>query len=55
LQEQLNRLAKKFQLSSAESVVKLDLKFEKPDVQSSVAAFSDGKPVQQFVEELQQE
>ncbi|CAK5069381.1 unnamed protein product [Meloidogyne enterolobii] len=52
LQDQLNRLATKYQLPNADAVTKLDLKFEKPKLESSVAALSEGKPAEALLEEL---
>nr|CAD2139325.1 unnamed protein product [Meloidogyne enterolobii] len=52
LQDQLNRLATKYQLPNADAVTKLDLKFEKPKLESSVAALSEGKPAESLLEEL---
>uniref|UniRef100_A0A914N9X2 ATP synthase-coupling factor 6, mitochondrial n=1 Tax=Meloidogyne incognita TaxID=6306 RepID=A0A914N9X2_MELIC len=52
LQDQLNRLATKYQLPNADAVTKLDLNFEKPKLESSVAALSEGKPAEALLEEL---
>ncbi|KAL7076087.1 hypothetical protein ACQ4LE_004500 [Meloidogyne hapla] len=52
LQDQLNRLATKYQLPNADAVTKLDLNFEKPKLESSVSALSDGKPAESLLEDL---
>uniref|UniRef100_A0A915MH50 ATP synthase-coupling factor 6, mitochondrial n=1 Tax=Meloidogyne javanica TaxID=6303 RepID=A0A915MH50_MELJA len=52
LQDQLNRLATKYQLPNADAVTKLDLNFEKPKLESSVAALSEGKPAEALLEDL---
>uniref|UniRef100_A0A915MZA9 ATP synthase-coupling factor 6, mitochondrial n=1 Tax=Meloidogyne javanica TaxID=6303 RepID=A0A915MZA9_MELJA len=52
LQDQLNRLATKYQLPNADAVTKLDLNFEKPKLESSVAALSEGKPAESLLEDL---
>lgn len=52
LQDQLNRLATKYQLPNADAVTKLDLKFEHPKIESSVAALSDGKTADALLEDL---
>lgn len=43
LDEQLNRLAQKFKLVNAEIVTKLAVELEKPSLQSSVAAISENR------------
>ena len=52
LDEQLNRLAAKFQLASADVVSKLNLDLEKPSIQSSVAEILEGKNLDQMIAEL---
>lgn len=53
LDEQLNRLAQKFKLHSSEMVSKLDVVFDKPNVESSVNTLLDGKPLDQLLNEEQ--
>lgn len=53
LDEQLNRLAQKFHLESAEVVGKLNVEFEKPKLESSVAAATEGKTLDQMLSEVE--
>ncbi len=53
LEEQLNRLAGKFKISGTEAVGKLEVKFEKAQVESSVAAVTDGKTLDAMIQETQ--
>jgi hypothetical protein len=53
LEEQLNRLAQKFKLLSADVVGKLDVQFEKPVVESSVNTLLEGKTLDELIAEEQ--
>ena len=53
LDEQLNRLAQKFKLPNTDVVSKLDVQFEKPDVESSVGALLEGKNLDQLMKQEQ--
>uniref|UniRef100_A0A915CSV8 ATP synthase-coupling factor 6, mitochondrial n=1 Tax=Ditylenchus dipsaci TaxID=166011 RepID=A0A915CSV8_9BILA len=52
LDEQLNRLAQKFKLASAEVVGKLAVEFEKPNIESSVAALTEGKSLDDLISQV---
>uniref|UniRef100_A0A7E4ZZD2 ATP synthase-coupling factor 6, mitochondrial n=1 Tax=Panagrellus redivivus TaxID=6233 RepID=A0A7E4ZZD2_PANRE len=49
LDEQLNRLANKFKLANADVVAKLNVDFEKAQVESSVAAGLEGKSLDELI------
>ncbi|KAI6185460.1 ATP synthase-coupling factor 6, mitochondrial [Aphelenchoides besseyi] len=51
LEEQLNRLAQKFKLPNSDVVGKLDVQFEKPQVESSVNMILEGKNLDQLIAE----
>lgn len=53
LDEQLNRLAQKFKLPSSDIVGKLDVTFEKANVESSVNTLLEGKTLDQLITEEQ--
>lgn len=55
LDEQLNRLANKFQLVNAEVVSKLNVQLEKANVESSVASALEGKTLDQMLADLKKE
>ncbi|CAD5225578.1 unnamed protein product [Bursaphelenchus okinawaensis] len=55
LDEQLNKLAQKYKLASADVVGKLDVQFEKANVESSVQTVLEGKTLDQLIAEVQQE
>lgn len=45
----MNRLANKFKLANADVVSKLNVQFEKPKVESSVAAGLEGKNLDELI------
>ncbi|KAE9554865.1 hypothetical protein FO519_001893 [Halicephalobus sp. NKZ332] len=49
LDEQLNRLANKFKLANADVVAKLNVQFENPKVESSVAAGLESKSLDELI------
>jgi nitrate reductase NapAB chaperone NapD len=51
LDEQLNRLAQKFKLPSSEIVGKLEVAFEKANVESSVNTLLEGKTLDELIVE----
>jgi hypothetical protein len=53
LDEQLNRLAQKHGILSADQIAKLSFKPQPPVVSSSVAALVEGKPVSQLMTEME--
>jgi nitrate reductase NapAB chaperone NapD len=53
LEEQLNRLAQKFKLPNSDIVGKLDVQFEKANVESSVNTLLEGKTLDQMIAEEQ--
>lgn len=55
LDEQLNRLANKFQLANAEVVSKLNVQLEKPEVESSISAALEGKTLDQMLADVKRE
>ena len=52
LQDELSRLAAKFQLTSTDVVAKLPTKFETPKVESALASSLEGKTLQDLIETL---
>uniref|UniRef100_A0A1I7ZR14 ATP synthase-coupling factor 6, mitochondrial n=1 Tax=Steinernema glaseri TaxID=37863 RepID=A0A1I7ZR14_9BILA len=54
LNDQLNRLAQKFQLASADVVAKLPLKFQEAKVESSVDALLEGKDLAELTASVKQ-
>uniref|UniRef100_A0A914Y2L9 ATP synthase-coupling factor 6, mitochondrial n=1 Tax=Panagrolaimus superbus TaxID=310955 RepID=A0A914Y2L9_9BILA len=55
LDEQLNRLANKFQLANAEVVSKLNVQIEKANVESSVGSALEGKTLDQMLADVKRE
>ncbi|VDM56371.1 unnamed protein product [Angiostrongylus costaricensis] len=55
LSDELNRLAAKFQLSSADVVGKLPTNFEAPKVDSSVQQLLEGVSLQKMIEDVQKD
>lgn len=53
LEEQLNRLAQKFKLESSNVVGKLQVDFEKPILQSSVLAITEGRSIDDLLKEVE--
>ena len=52
LDEQLNRLAQKFKLASSDVVGKLHVEFEKVALQSSVAAVTEGRSIDDLLKQV---
>ena len=52
LDEQLNRLAQKYRIASAEAVEKLTINFEATKVESSVFALTEGKAPDELIEDI---
>ncbi|PAV56339.1 hypothetical protein WR25_21323 [Diploscapter pachys] len=52
LQDELSRLAAKFQLTSTDVVAKLPTKFETPKVESALSNSLEGKTLQDLIETL---